>query len=556
MYGASFKRQLDQEFYEHQLKGNTSVEQKVQCIDSLIKLRPERKYELLFDKARLLKDLGRFSDGIKIIEVLRKTVSENNPSEYLKITDEYAENLFLASRMSEAYTVSRNILSYEKPDSLFYYDFNALQHLRHIMMRLNMEEQWKKYNRMSMECVEKIKKHAIASDKLRKLLFRDKFSQASLLISEGKYEEAFACLKKALELSADDMERSNAYNGLGILFSQQHDYEKGRKYFKEALEKSRMMNKPVILFNYLWTYNDEGNKEMVMRVFEEARDMFESLDLPNRRELLRVMSELYRQRGDEENAAMVARQLSDVVDKEMSQRAELLDKVLKESETEADRLVKEEKRRTDMLMYCLIVAGIVIAMLSFYIVFSVKKRNKGGSGMFHCEGKPDYAAADGTQDNEMLSMSLTLARLHEALMEVKEEVCQLNKSNMSERTAHIKEILKAVTQQNNAWETFKVYFERSDKHFLENLYAICPSLTSAEIRICAFSRLGLTVKETAALTNRSIRTIESIRYTVRKKLAIKEQTDAYMRRVASMTSDEIRKESRRVSETAAKSESD
>ena len=113
--GASLKHRLDQEFYEHELKGNTDAEQKIQCIDSLIKLRPERKSELLFNKARMLKELGRFEDGIRILEVLREKVAESNPSEYLKITDEYAENLFLASRMSEAYTVSRKILSYDKP---------------------------------------------------------------------------------------------------------------------------------------------------------------------------------------------------------------------------------------------------------------------------------------------------------------------------------------------------------------------------------------------------------------------------------------------------------
>ena len=228
---------------------------------------------------------------------------------------------------------------------------------------------------------------------------------------------------------------------------------------------------------------------------------------------------------------------------------------MNDSETEAGELVMAEKRRADIFMYCLIAAGVVIAALFFYTAYSMKKR-KGGNKYSGCEDGSGESVAEDVRNNEMLSMSLTMARLHEALVEVQQEVGQLTKPNMSARVAHIKEILKAVTQQNNAWETFKVYFERSDKHFLENLYAICPSLTSAEIRICAFSRLGLTVKETAALTNRSIRTIESIRYTVRKKLAIKEQTDAYMRRVASMTSEEIKAESRRVSEMAPKSESD
>lgn len=59
------------------------------------------------------------------------------------------------------------------------------------------------------------------------------------------------------------------------------------------------------------------------------------------------------------------------------------------------------------------------------------------------------------------------------------------------------------------------------------------------MRECVLSMMNLSVKEIAEMTHRSVRTVESIRYSLRRKLGITEDTGAFMRMVSSTPLSEI-----------------
>ena len=67
---------------------------------------------------------------------------------------------------------------------------------------------------------------------------------------------------------------------------------------------------------------------------------------------------------------------------------------------------------------------------------------------------------------------------------------------------------------------FKTYFDSVHPSFFENLAKTNPNLTANELRLCAFLRMGLSTKEIAALTFREIRSVESARNRLRKKLEL------------------------------------
>lgn len=65
-------------------------------------------------------------------------------------------------------------------------------------------------------------------------------------------------------------------------------------------------------------------------------------------------------------------------------------------------------------------------------------------------------------------------------------------------------------------ETFEEAFNNADKDFLKEIKGKHPSLTSNDLRLCAYLRLNLSSKEIAPLLNISPRSVEVKRYRLRK----------------------------------------
>ncbi|NCC74436.1 MAG: hypothetical protein EOM06_13725 [Sphingobacteriia bacterium] len=81
-------------------------------------------------------------------------------------------------------------------------------------------------------------------------------------------------------------------------------------------------------------------------------------------------------------------------------------------------------------------------------------------------------------------------------------------------------LLNTNDKTQDMWKEFETRFDELNDGFTGKLVALHPDLTPAEIRMCAMLRLQLTSKEISELTNRSTRTIETIRSNIRKKMCL------------------------------------
>ena len=73
---------------------------------------------------------------------------------------------------------------------------------------------------------------------------------------------------------------------------------------------------------------------------------------------------------------------------------------------------------------------------------------------------------------------------------------------------------------NRISNDFRVYFDEVHPDFLKILSAWFPNLSKNDLRLCAYLHLGMSTKEIAALTYREVRSIDSSRNRLRKKLGI------------------------------------
>ncbi len=134
------------------------------------------------------------------------------------------------------------------------------------------------------------------------------------------------------------------------------------------------------------------------------------------------------------------------------------------------------------------------------------------------------------KNRELTSKVLKLVRNNEFIIHLTEELKQLLlELNPRENTKkeHIRELMSQLRSQSNdnSDTEFKYYFEQVYSSFYDNLLRNYPSLTAKDLRLCAFLRLGLSTKEISIITFREIRSVESSRNRLRKKMNIPADAD-------------------------------
>jgi len=71
------------------------------------------------------------------------------------------------------------------------------------------------------------------------------------------------------------------------------------------------------------------------------------------------------------------------------------------------------------------------------------------------------------------------------------------------------------------WPAFFENFSFHHSEFVQNLAHTFPDLTQMEFKLCCYLRGGYNNRQIAKQTGRSLRTVETIRYRLRKKLQLK-----------------------------------
>ncbi|WP_298779371.1 LuxR C-terminal-related transcriptional regulator [uncultured Polaribacter sp.] len=81
--------------------------------------------------------------------------------------------------------------------------------------------------------------------------------------------------------------------------------------------------------------------------------------------------------------------------------------------------------------------------------------------------------------------------------------------------------LRNIISEEEIWEDFKIDFEKNRPNFFKKLLNIHPALSITEQKHCAYIVINLRSKEVATILNLSPRSVETIRYRIKKKLKLK-----------------------------------
>ncbi len=121
-----------------------------------------------------------------------------------------------------------------------------------------------------------------------------------------------------------------------------------------------------------------------------------------------------------------------------------------------------------------------------------------------------------SKNRELAISTMSIIKRNEVLNSIKKE---LNKNKDSDNKATIKLIDNNLNDTKD-WLIFEQAFNNADKDFLDKIKRAYPDLTPNDLRFCAYLRLNLSSKEIAPLLNISIKSVETKRYRLRKKLGL------------------------------------
>jgi tetratricopeptide (TPR) repeat protein/DNA-binding CsgD family transcriptional regulator len=126
------------------------------------------------------------------------------------------------------------------------------------------------------------------------------------------------------------------------------------------------------------------------------------------------------------------------------------------------------------------------------------------------------------RSKELSAMAMRLVQKNAFLQKLRKETLQLGSENPASKNL-LDGLLRAIMENlhgDNEWERFEQEFQLMHHNFLNVISQRYPTLTPGELKICAMLKINLSNKEIANLLSVSIRSIESHRYSIRKKLGL------------------------------------
>lgn len=131
---------------------------------------------------------------------------------------------------------------------------------------------------------------------------------------------------------------------------------------------------------------------------------------------------------------------------------------------------------------------------------------------------------------ELISSRNFISQRNEYLKSLSNKIKTLEKNNDSERTSefiskNIKRNIDNIINSEKTFQNFEKQFTKISPDFFKKLINKHGKLTPTDLRLCGYLRMNQNSNEIAQITGASIRTIESQRYRLRKKLSLKPDND-------------------------------
>lgn len=131
------------------------------------------------------------------------------------------------------------------------------------------------------------------------------------------------------------------------------------------------------------------------------------------------------------------------------------------------------------------------------------------------------------KSQEMANLMINFTRKNEILLDIKQELYKITAELKGDPSVKAKRMLLTLNNSidsniasDDALKRFEEQFNLVHNNFMKKVREKHTDLSTSEIKMCAYVKMGLSSKEMAPLLNISIRGVETLRYRLRKKMEL------------------------------------
>ena len=374
-----------------------------------------------------------------------------------------------------------------------------------------------------------------------------------LYMKAGEYKKARGCFTKSIEYHKvkDYNFLSYIYTNMAELAETEGNYRLAEKELQKAitLQKGKPLNENIIStkLGFAKIYAKTNKLSYFKRLKDIIIGNLQSVGADNYKATgLKQLSELCFSIGDSISGARLllkADNIRDSISKSVNdyqlqqmlvaydtERLHNNNIILKQSLEQLQLKTRNRNLTIAICLVFLILFGVLISMLirknrSAKVIHEQQIRLRQYEQEEHRRKETDLRNTIDTNNRRLVEYAIDQSAVNEFQQNICrriESVLNDNKVLPTETTRTLNDIISELKHQKDSLlsDDFHTYFEQVNPDFLRNLKRLYPQLTQNDIRLCAFLYLGLSTKEISALTYREVRSVETSRLRLRKKLGV------------------------------------
>ena len=544
----SLQEQAKIQYYRSRIDDETLPgQQKTAFYDSIIRYYFQKQdtasYQtFVLDKMALYYENGEYLEVYKTGIELLKTFPKPEKLSSEQLVQRNLAHLILGKSCrnlgmyNESVSYLFSIIQY--PDDR--YPIEAYSYLGFIFMQMKQMEQSKQYNTKALKLLSE--SDSIIYKRSSSVVYNN---FAGYYYNLNQLDSALYYLNLStdyFEFSENIFSISYVYHNMAIIYQEMGEYDMAEDYLHKAIAMSQ--NELYNLGNYL------QNLAFILlernRLTEAERYYFEALQAAEttmsnklKSAILVELSELYYKKQQYQKAWDYLKQgvtLRDsVFNNQDLEKISLLSQQFDNYKITAEKellekelqLSKVSNQKKNIIVGILILVLLIITIIAIIIVRKIIKNTAANVEKNTKETKEEirkeYENTLEEKNRKLASNALFLMKTDEILVSLEKNIRQQIATDNPETLKDIAKTMAHIITPYNAgqgWEEFKLYFEQVHHSFYKNLNQINPNLSKMEQRLCALLALNMNTKEIAQITNRSVRTIETLTYRLRKNLNI------------------------------------
>ena len=503
---------LREAFYKSRMEDKSlSARQRITYMDSLIRLHPD-DVDIRKLKSDLCWNIGDYMEAASEYLVIAARIDrKKHEHDALRAMTMAACSMQLGNRPIEASNMALDIFRIDKSDSMSYYDLNAREVLINTTLMGNDVKAAREHLSIQQQEIERLAKDGLLSDMMtNKFRVVQHINMVELFRLEKDFTSAIREAREALKKAAGTVDTVDANILLAKIYSCMGEDEAAINLYRRNIEHLD------IFFNRRMYSNDYAEILLKNGRVDEALDVLSAFETDTpcdyiEKKRLEIKGRALREKGDLAGAFDNLRRADEIEDS-IEKSGEMLSSALRIFEKgiaqdEMERLTRRGDRwRTATFS---VIGGVLCCVVAAILTMVIIRKRK--SRIVNQE-----TAADSDESRQLVSAALKMSRISDTIKTIEE----LASDRSPDALDKISTELKQLDYSENTWEMFRKSFESMHPGFMAALDKDYPGLSINEQRMAAYIVLGLTNKEIASMINRQPRTVETIKYRLRKSLKI------------------------------------